>query len=165
MHATLLLQYSTFQAKHQLIEKQQEIDSKNMLLEFFTEFIDRHMLEDRYDKLYNAIRNSYNLNVLPGFKIRGGAVWKAEGSEGIRYVAVSVGKDRFFPFNANDSKSDGEERIMVVDCYLESTVKFHFAGRAAFASDYILCYPLVQNLLSLCIFEVIKRFRIKRLLF
>ncbi|MGC6586628.1 TIR domain-containing protein [Paenibacillus sp. Dod16] len=128
--------------EHHLIEKQREIESKNMLLEFFTEFIDRHMLEDRYDKLYNAIRNSYNLNVLPGFKIRGGAVWKAEGSEGIRYVAGSVGKDRFFPFSANDSKSDGEERIMVVDCYLESTVKFHYAGRAAFASEYILCYPL-----------------------
>jgi hypothetical protein len=126
----------------QLMEKQREIESKDMLLEFFTEFIDRTMLEDRYDKLYDAVRNSYNLNVLSGYKIRGGAVWKTEGTEGIKYVAGNVGKDRFFSFSENESKAAGEERIMVVDCFLESTVKFHHYGRASFAHEYILCYPL-----------------------
>jgi hypothetical protein len=127
---------------HELMEKQREIESKNMLLEFFTEFVDRTMLEDRYDKLYDAMRNSYNLNALPGFRIRGGAVWKAQGSDGIRYVAGNVGKDRFFSFSENESKSAGEERIMVVDCFLECAVKFHHYGRASFAHEYILCYPL-----------------------
>ncbi|KQY90982.1 hypothetical protein ASD24_24615 [Paenibacillus sp. Root52] len=123
-------------------EKQQEIARKDALLEFFTEFIDRSMLQDRYEKLYDGIRNSYNLNALSGFKIRGAAVWKVEGTDGIKHVAGNVGKDRFFSFSENESKAAGEERIMVVDCHLESTVKFHHYGRVAFAHEYILCYPL-----------------------
>ncbi|KQN97001.1 TIR domain-containing protein [Paenibacillus sp. Leaf72] len=124
----------------------QEIMAKNKLLEFFTEFIDPEMLENRYENLYNGLRNSYDLSSLNGFQVRGGAVWKANGTEGIGFVAGTIGRDRYYLFADHADKNEGEERILVVDSYLESKVQFTYYGRAAFANEYVLCYPLGKEL-------------------
>jgi predicted nucleotide-binding protein len=124
-----------------------DIHRKQQILQFFIEFTDIEKLNEHnnYEKLYEAFRTAYNPSALQGFKVRGASVWCVEGSDGLRHAAGNVGKDRFYPLGANEAKQEGEQRIGVLDAYLNSKVQF-FLYRHHVAYEYLLCYPVDRKL-------------------
>ncbi|NOU95379.1 hypothetical protein GC093_19430 [Paenibacillus sp. LMG 31456] len=131
----------------QLEAARTEIDRKQQILHFFIEFIDIQKLNEvnKFEKLYEAFRNAYDPTALRGFKVRGVSVWNVEGTDGLRQVAGNVGKGRFYNIGANDAKQAGEQRIGVLDAYLNSKVQF-FLYRQHVAYEYLLCYPVDKKL-------------------
>ncbi|MFE4710879.1 TIR domain-containing protein [Paenibacillus sp. NPDC056722] len=125
---------------------EREIRMKDMLLMFFINYVRPSNLSagGEYDKLYEAVRTSYDISSLEQFRIRGAAIWRAEGNDGIRQVAGNVGKDRFYAFEDNDGRN-GKDRILVLDAFLQGTVQF-FLYRVHVAAEYIVCYPLGKEL-------------------
>ncbi|MDF2962311.1 MAG: nucleotide-binding protein-like protein containing TIR-like domain [Paenibacillus sp.] len=124
-----------------------EMTRKQQILHFFIEFIDMQKLTEtnKYEKLYEAFRSAYDPSALNGFRVRGVSVWSVEGTDGLRHVAGNVGKGRFYTLGANDSKQSGEQRIGVLDAYLNSKVQF-FLYRQHVAYEYLLCYPVDKKL-------------------
>jgi hypothetical protein len=120
-----------------------ELNRKQQILHFFIELIDmKHPSgQNKYEKLYEAFRNAYDPSALKGYRIRGVSVWLVEGTDGLRQVAGNVGKGRFYTLGANDARSEGEQRIGVLDAYLNSQVQF-FLYRQHIAYEYLLCYPV-----------------------
>ncbi|TDF96662.1 TIR domain-containing protein [Paenibacillus piri] len=124
-----------------------EMNRKQQILHFFIEFIDMNVSgkPGLFDKLYEAFRNAFDPSALRGFKVRGVSVWHVEGNDGLRQVAGNVGKGRFYTLGANDGKQEGEQRIGVLDAYLNSKVQF-FLYRQHVAYEYLLCYPVDKKL-------------------
>lgn len=116
------------------------------LLHFFIQFSKDIMKEPakKYEVLYEALRNSFSTSVT-GQRVSGAAVWKVEGSEGIRQVAGNVGRGRFYPFTVNDGKVEGDPRILVVDAFLTSTQQCILYKKHV-ANVYLLCYPVGKEL-------------------
>ncbi|MNI28699.1 putative nucleotide-binding protein containing TIR-like domain protein [compost metagenome] len=126
---------------------QAELNKKQKILQFFIEFIDMKKLnkDNKYDKLYDAFRNTYDPSALQGFRVRGASVWIAEGDDGLKQIAGNAGKGRVYPFGANDGKKEHEQRIAVLDAYLNSKVQF-LLYREHIAYEYLLCYPVGRKL-------------------
>jgi hypothetical protein len=131
----------------QLAAASADIHKKQQILQFFIEFADIEQLNGhtKYDKLYEAFRNAYDPSALTGFKVRGASVWNVEGTDGLRQVAGNAGKGRFYALGANDAKHAGEQRVGVLDAYLNSKVQF-FLYRQHIAYEYLLCYPVDRKL-------------------
>lgn len=125
---------------------ERDLRMKDMLLLFFINYVRpaNNLDTDEYNKLYEAVRISYDISSLEQFRIRGAGIWKAEGNDGIRQVAGNVGKDRFYAFEDNDGRG-GKDRILVLDAFLQGTVQF-FLYRVHVAAEYIVCYPLGKEM-------------------
>ncbi|WP_410513839.1 nucleotide-binding protein [Paenibacillus sp. BR2-3] len=130
----------------QLKSLERDLRKKHMLLTFFIDFVGTVRSEDAdgYEKLYEALRNSFDISALENFRIRGAAIWKTEGNDGIRQVAGNVGKNRFYTFSDNDDRNGGS-RILVLDAFLQGSVQF-FLYRVHVDAEYIVCYPLGKEL-------------------
>lgn len=131
-----------------LLEKaQNEIRRKHQILQFFIDFsgVASKPDQNHFPKLYEALRNSFDCSALDRYKVTGAAVWKVEGTDGLRYAAGNVGRNRFFPFGANDHKQAGEKRIVVLDAYLDGKVQF-LLYRTHVANEYLLCYPVDKKM-------------------
>jgi hypothetical protein len=124
-----------------------ELARKQQILHFFIEFIDIKAINTvhKYEKLYEAFRNTYDPSALNGFRVRGASVWLAEGNDGLKQVAGNVGKGRFYTYEANDAKREGEQRIAVLDAHLNSKVQF-LLYRQHIVYEYLLCYPVNKEL-------------------
>ncbi|QAY65732.1 TIR domain-containing protein [Paenibacillus protaetiae] len=127
------------QSKEQL---QAALRQSQNLLHFFMEFTRKAFRDDfePYERLYEAIRNGYDPSVLGSFRVTGAAVWRAKES-GLAQMAGNVGQHRFFPFNVNEGKREGESRVLVVDAYLNSTMRILRLDKPV-AASYLLCYPV-----------------------
>lgn len=112
------------------------------LLQFFIEFNRKAFRgnEDPYERLAEAVRNAYDPWPLDGFRVTGTAIWKA-GKDGLSQMAGNNGRNRFFPYNVNDGKKEGQSRVLVVDAYLNSTMRFLRLSKPV-ATSYLLCYPV-----------------------
>ncbi|MFB5674925.1 TIR domain-containing protein [Paenibacillus terreus] len=124
--------------------KEEELQQKQSILHFFWEYNKNVSViegEGRYNALSEAVRNS----IIPPdrFRVTGAAFWKKQGIDGLAQVGGNVGKGRFFPFNANQNKADGDRLIYVLDVYFSG--KFSFFKRQEVAQVYVLCYPLDQE--------------------
>lgn len=124
----------------QLQEAMELSHARDQLITFLTDLIGPEILQNRYDSLYLAIRNAYRLDVLPGFSISHGAIWKMENHQ-ISQVAGDAGKGRSYSLQHNEGK-DGQEWILVVECHNKQEVQFDYHARIAFTNVYLLCYPL-----------------------
>lgn len=127
--------------KKLLEEKQSIIDRKQCLLRFLWEYIRNVKLTnpmERYTGLSEAIRNSF---LTPSdFRTTGAAIWKLIDDENIRQVGGNVGRERSYSLKANVGKTDGEQKIYVVDAFTSG--EFEFFLRRGIEEVYILCYPL-----------------------
>ncbi|WP_235941527.1 TIR domain-containing protein [Paenibacillus puerhi] len=123
-----------------------ELDRKQSLLHFFIELHKKGRVEGEvpYNGLYEALRNAYNPAALTGYKVTGAAVWKAEGSAGIRQVAGNVGRGRYYAFD-EEPRSDGASRIFVVNAYISGKTQFCLYGQHV-VKVYLLCYPIGREL-------------------
>lgn len=124
-----------------LADKEAELQQKQSLLHFFWEY-NRNVTiannQEKYTALSEAVRNS--MLSPEGFRVTGAAFWQIQGNDGIGQVGGNVGKGRFFPFDANQQRTDGEQTIYVLDVFLSG--KWTFFKRRELAQVYVLCYPL-----------------------
>src|SRR5699024_807480 len=102
------------------------------------------ILHNRYESLYLAIRNAYRLDVLPGFSISQGAIWKVKDNE-IFQVAGDAGKGRTYSLQYNEGK-DEQEWARVVECHHTKAVQFNYHARIALKNVYLLCYPVSNRM-------------------
>jgi predicted nucleotide-binding protein len=124
-----------------LAEKEVQLQQKQSLLHFFWEYnrnITVANAQEKYGALSEAVRNS----ILPpdGLRVTGSAFWRKRDDDGIGQVGGNVGKGRFFPYNANQQVTEGEQIIYVLDVFLSG--KWAFFRRQELALVYVLCYPL-----------------------
>ncbi|MEK8133148.1 nucleotide-binding protein [Paenibacillus filicis] len=124
-----------------------ELDRKQWLLHFFIELHKKGSIgsEASFNGLYEALRNAYNPAELSGYKVTGAAVWKAEGTTGIRQVAGNVGRGRFYAFDPEEQQADSASRIFVVNAYISRKTQFCLYGQHI-AKVYLLCYPIGKEL-------------------
>lgn len=123
--------------------QQQSIEKKRRqnLLHFFYEFNKKTFnAPNHYEQMYEAIRIAYDPSPLEGYRVTGAAIWQAE-MDGMRQIAGNVGKARYFPYHSNEGKEEGESKILVVDAFLNSTMRFLRLGKLV-AAGYLLCYPV-----------------------
>jgi predicted nucleotide-binding protein len=122
-----------------LKHKEEELQRKQSILHFFWEF-NRNVTvpeEQKYHALSEAVRNSFISPI--NCRVTGAAFWQTSGSDGIRQVGGNVGRDRFYPFNANELYGKSQS-IYVLDVY--NSGKWTFFKRKEVADVYVLCYPL-----------------------
>ncbi|MFX3632797.1 MAG: nucleotide-binding protein [Candidatus Pristimantibacillus sp.] len=118
-----------------------ELKQRHNLLHFFIEFNKKAFIpHNQYERMYEAIRIAYDTSALDGYRVTGAAIWQA-GLDGMTQIAGNVGKGRYFPYHSNEGKDDGESKILVVDTYLNSTMRFLKLGKHI-AAGYLLCYPV-----------------------
>ncbi|AEI41430.1 TIR domain-containing protein [Paenibacillus mucilaginosus] len=124
-----------------LLAKEAELLQKQSLLHFFWEY-NRHVTAADAAEKYTALSEAVRKSILPpdGFRVTGAAFWQKQAGEGIGQVGGNVGKGRFFPFDANRQKSEGDQIIYVLDVFLSG--KWTFFKRQELAQVYVLCYPL-----------------------
>ncbi|GGG79561.1 TIR domain-containing protein [Paenibacillus radicis (ex Gao et al. 2016)] len=123
-----------------------ELKRKQSLLHFFIAFNQNTFSEHEhhpYERLYEAIRNGYDASPLEGYRVTGAALWQAD-LDGMRQIAGNVGKGRFFPYHTNEGKKEGESPVLVVDAFLNSTMRFLRMGKLV-AAGYLLCYPVGKD--------------------
>lgn len=97
----------------------------------------------RYEYLYEAVWNAYQ--VPRTYSVEGVGIWKREGNDGLRQIAGNEGQGKFYEFNVNDNK-EAEERIIVIDCLLNSEELVLFKNKTSFDNTYVLCYPIDNQL-------------------
>lgn len=125
---------------------EQQLQRKQQVLEFIHAMLDvNHAAGPVYEKLYEAFRFCYNISSLRGSRLRGASIWVPEGTEGIRQVAGNVGKGRFYPFSANEGRRVDEQRIGVLDAFLNNKVQF-LLYKEHIAYEYLLCYSVGKKL-------------------
>jgi len=117
---------------------------KDQLISFLTDLMGPEILHNRYESLYLAIRNAYRLDVLPGFSISQGAIWKVKDNE-IFQVAGDAGKGRTYSLQYNEGK-DEPEWARVVECHNRKAVQFNYHARIALKNVYLLCYPVSNRM-------------------
>ncbi|ASA26211.1 nucleotide-binding protein [Paenibacillus donghaensis] len=116
---------------------------KQSILHFFWEYIRNITIVDageRYSAYAEAIRNA--LLAPAEFRVTGAAIWKQTGVL-IRQVGGNVGRGRSFHISDNEGKTEGEQRIYVIDAFRSGN--WTFFDRHEIAQVYILCYPLDRN--------------------
>ncbi|NBD24514.1 TIR domain-containing protein [Paenibacillus glycinis] len=114
------------------------------LLQFLIQFSADIVVDGgrKYEHLYEAIRTAYDGRAVG--KVSGAAVWKAEGSDGIRQVAGNVGRGKFYSFSAYEDA--GEQAPLVVDVYRTSTEQAILYKGHGVGKIYLLCYPVGREL-------------------
>lgn len=130
----------------QLQAVEEKLQRKQQVLEFIHALLEVNAPKPAaYEKLYEAFRFCYNISSLKGGRLRGAAVWVPEGDEGIRQVAGNVGKGRFYSFRAYDSRRQDDQRIGVLDAFLNDKVQF-LLYKEHIAYEYLLCYSVGRKL-------------------
>lgn len=124
-----------------LKQKEDDLQRSRKLLHFFWQynrFIHAHPIEDKHLALYEAARNA----IMPpqNFHVTGAAIWQRQGNDGMRQVAGNVGRNRFFPF---DTQETDQEKIYVLDVYFSQ--EWTFYNIRELEEVYVLCYPLSED--------------------
>jgi hypothetical protein len=97
----------------------------------------------KFDYLQEAVRNAYQAP--NSYYVEGIGVWQAEGQDGLRQIAGNDGQGEFYPFNVNDNRAE-TDRIIVIDCFLQSNELVLQKTSTAFDNTYVLCYPIGNQL-------------------
>ncbi|GHI01456.1 TIR domain-containing protein [Neobacillus kokaensis] len=137
---------SFYQDPAKLLAEAQENMEKDYALIRILRTLSKRLLVDpskKFEYLQEAVRNAYAAP--DAYYVEAIGVWKAEGKDGLRQIAGNDGQGEFYPFNINDSRADNE-RIIVIDCFLQSTELVFQKNSTAFDNTYVLCYPIGNQL-------------------
>jgi hypothetical protein len=128
-----------------LVEAQTNMDKDYALIRILRTLSKRLLVDPtkKFEHLQEAVRNAYQT---PGsYYVEGIGVWQAEGSDGLRQIAGNDGKGKFYTFDVNENRGYSD-RIIVIDCFLQSTELVLQKNSTAFDNTYVLCYPIGNQL-------------------
>ncbi|MCM3570433.1 TIR domain-containing protein [Neobacillus mesonae] len=128
-----------------LAEAQANMDKDYALIRILRT-LSKRLLSDpskKFEYLQEAVRNAYQAPDY--YYVEAIGVWLAEGQEGLRQIAGNDGQGEFYPFHINETRED-TERIVVIDCFLQSTELVFQKNSTAFDNTYVLCYPIGNQL-------------------
>lgn len=127
-----------------LKKREDQLIKSNTVLGFYMQFT-KSLLGDstnEYEHLYDSFRSSF---IPPdGYNVFGSGVWKEVENKGIQQIAGNEGRNRFYPFNINDDRADGN-KILVVDCFLNSEEQVILL-EDFLVKTYLICYPIGKDL-------------------
>jgi hypothetical protein len=135
-----------FQDPARLLAEAQTNMEKDYSLIRILRTLSKRLLVDptkKFDYLQEAVRNAYQAP--SSYYVEGIGVWQAEGQDGLRQIAGNDGQGKFYPFNVNENRAE-TERIIVVDCFLQSNELVLQKYSTAFDNTYMLCYPIGNQL-------------------
>lgn len=135
-----------FQDPAKLIAQAQANMDKDYALIRILRTLSKRLLADpskKFEYLQEAVRNAYQAPY--SYYVEGIGVWQAEGIDGLKQIAGNDGQGKFYPFNVNENRRKSD-RIIVMDCFLQSNELVFQKSSTAFDNTYVLCYPIGNQL-------------------
>jgi hypothetical protein len=141
-----IAELGVFQDPAKLLAEAQANMEKDYALIRILRTLSKRLLVDpskKFEYLQEAVRNAYKAP--NSYYVEGIGVWKAEGNEGLKQIAGNDGQGDFYPFNVNENRRE-TDRIIVIDCFLQSNELVFQKNNTAFDNTYVLCYPIGNQL-------------------
>jgi hypothetical protein len=111
--------------------------------------LSKRLLEDtsqKYEYLSEAVRSTYKAPT--SYFVEGIGVWLMKEDQeltGLRQIAGNEGQGKFYEFGINADKEQSD-RIVVIDCLLNSEELVLLKNNSSFDKTYVLCYPIGNKL-------------------
>ncbi|MFZ3590040.1 hypothetical protein ACOI1C_12355 [Bacillus sp. DJP31] len=121
------------------------MDQDYAIIRFLRKFTNGLLNEPfhKYEYLWETLLSAYLPP--PTFKVEGIGIWNSIGTDGLKQIAGNEGRGGYFDFNVNQGKNE-EERIVVIDCYLNNEDKVLIKTDTPFDKMYVMCYPIGKEL-------------------
>ncbi|GAE35167.1 TIR domain-containing protein [Halalkalibacter akibai] len=138
-------QLSFFQDPAVLLESALEHTEQDYAIIRLLRTLSKRLLENpskKYQYLSDSVRSTYKAP--PSFFVEGIGVWITEETEdlrGLRQIAGNEGSGKFYDFGVNTNK-EASDRILVIDCLLNSEELVLLKSDITFDKTYVLCYPI-----------------------
>lgn len=142
---TIIEELGSFEDPALLLHEALETSEQDYAIIRLLRTLSKHLLKDasnKYEYLSEAVRSTYM--VPPSYFVEGIGVWLKEENQdytGLRQIAGNEGQGKFYDFGVNTGKNQSE-RIVVVDCLLNSEELVLLKNNTSFDKKYVLCYPI-----------------------
>jgi predicted nucleotide-binding protein len=142
---TIIEEMGFFQDPAVLLKEALETTEQDYAIIRLLRTLSKHLLDDptqKYEYLSEAVRSTYK--VPTAYFVEGIGIWLKEEHQdhiGLRQVAGNEGQGKFYDFGVNADKEQSD-RIVVVDCLLNSEELVLLKHNTSFDKKYVLCYPI-----------------------